>query len=170
MSPNGVEPNHCASKARPLAFAASKSAVVGVPEVVPPGCVGPLSATSHWWPGDGSLGVTIVRASVVTGPSKYVCVEPSTRRLTVTGAAVAAAPEIERTRSAQPSARTNRNKRATPFHEGVCAWRSEEVSWLPGPSVAPSQTLDSSSGCARARATNFPGHSGGSAPDLHRLP
>src|SRR4051794_32937673 len=59
----------------------------------------------------------MVRASVVTGPSKYVCVEPSTRRLTVTGAAVAAAPEIERKRSAQASADESEQE-SHPFPRG----------------------------------------------------
>ena len=58
-----------------------------------------------------------------------------------------------------------------PLHEGYVGLRSGQVSWLPGclPS-APSQVTVGSPVAALARAAGVPGHSGGSAPDSHRLP
>jgi hypothetical protein len=60
-----------------------------------------------------------------------------------------------------------RTMSATPFHEGLSASRSAEVSWLTGLRAAPSQPAERASGVFAARV---PDHSGGSAPDLHRLP
>jgi hypothetical protein len=60
-----------------------------------------------------------------------------------------------------------------PFHEGVLGFCGRrQVSWLPGRPLAPSRDrVVRSSGCASyAHASGFPGHSGGSAPDFHRLP
>jgi len=45
------------------------------------------------------------------------------------------------------------------------------VSWLSGLPSAPSRVAVPPSGCAsHARAAGVPDHSGGSAPDSHRLP
>src|SRR3954453_12244426 len=62
--------------------------------------------------------------------------------------------------------------RATPFHEGVWACGRRQVSWLPGLplSAFPARVAVPVAALHLARAAASPGHSGGSAPDSHRLP
>src|SRR4051794_12868082 len=71
----------------------------------------------------------------VTGPSKIVFDEPSTRTVTVVGAATALAAG---TASAAAAARTARAPLrvfiwiSLPFREGFVAFGRRQVSWLPG--------------------------------------
>ncbi len=89
--------------------------------------------------------------------SASVSVESRARR----GRASAARARRVRCMSGQPL--------STRVYVGV---RSAQVSWLPGRSSAPSRPAVASQWLRRlaARAADFPGHSGGSAPVLHRLP
>src|SRR6266566_2279974 len=59
-----------------------------------------------------------------------------------------------------------------PLSTRACGLRPWQVSWLPGlPLRAFPVRRRRTGGCARLRtAVGIPGHSGGSAPDLHRLP
>ena len=59
-----------------------------------------------------------------------------------------------------------------PFPRGLIGLGRREVSWLPGPTLRrlPGSRCETS-GCGLGpRAVGFPGDSGGSAPDSHRLP
>ena len=56
-----------------------------------------------------------------------------------------------------------------PFPRGLRACGRREVSWLPGLPFAPSRSVFGPVACF-SRAKGFPGDSGGSAPDSHRLP
>ena len=105
--------------------------------------------------------------SVVTGPSKSVRVAPSIRRSTVTGAADAG-DATARSPATVPAITVSFMLRATPFHEGVgLVVGGRSPGFRDYRSRLPKRML---SGRLDAVRRGFPGDSGGSAPDSHRLP
>src|SRR3954464_6530251 len=143
------------------------TAVSKAPSSVGPGVgFAPPLVPSHLWaplPSPESTGWT----SVVTLPSNNVVRMPSIRTLTVTGWALAVA-------GASAAATATRSTRAPervfmislPFREGFVACRPEAgllapgFAWprLPGERRSP----------VALHAAGLAGHSGGTAPDLHR--
>jgi hypothetical protein len=135
------------------AVATGPGVVLAPPFVPSQGCGPPLE------------GVLIACPSVVTGPSKMVCVAPSTRRFTDTGAALAAGAAKARATSATGSAPRLRLIIWPPFPRGLYGLGRGQVSWLGAPRRAFPGCRKHPSGISDASA---PVHSGGTAPASHR--
>src|SRR5262249_12435516 len=103
--------------------------------------------------------------SVVTGPSNTVPVGPSTRRLTVTGAAIADPAEAAMRPAAKPGDSLSFMLGAPLSTRAFGGCGRREVSWLPGLRAAPSRA-----DAQWPAAASVPGDSGGTAPESHRLP